>query len=93
MGERIAFELRSAPMARIRTALTDGRPVIVVSGRLTAADMGRFEHACAPALTAHPLLLEIDVRDVTYFDSTAEAVLGRMAARGAVLTRDDPGSC
>lgn len=58
----------------------------MVTGRLTAADMGRLEHACAPELTAHPLWLEIDLRRVTHTDSTAAALLQRMVARGAVLT-------
>jgi hypothetical protein len=60
--------------------------VIVITGRLTAADMGRLEHACAPALVSDRLCLEIDLRGVTHTDATALALLQRMVARGAVLT-------
>jgi hypothetical protein len=60
--------------------------VVVVTGRLAAADMGRLEQACAPALVSETLNLRIDLRAVTYTDGTALAVLQRLAARGAVLT-------
>jgi anti-anti-sigma regulatory factor len=73
-------------MARIRIAQRAARLLIVISGRLTAVDMGRLEQACAPALTSDPLRLEIDLRGVTHTDSTAAALLKRMVARGAVLT-------
>jgi anti-anti-sigma regulatory factor len=59
---------------------------VTVTGRLTATDMRRLEHACSPALTAPALLLEIDLRGVTHTDATAAAVLQRMTKRGAVVT-------
>ena len=73
-------------MARIRTVHSRDRPLIVITGRLTSADVGRLEQACAPALTVQSLCLEIDLRGVTYTDSTAAAMLRRLVARGAVLT-------
>ena len=73
-------------MARIRTARRAGCTLVVVTGRLTSADMGRLEHACSPALTSHALRLEIDLRGVTASDETATAVLQRMIDRGAVVT-------
>jgi hypothetical protein len=59
---------------------------VAISGRLTADDMGRLEHACSPALVTAALQLEIDLRSVTFTDRTATAVLQRMEARGAILT-------
>ena len=56
---------------------------VVVSGRLSAADMGRLEHACAPALLHHPSPLELDLKGVTSADDTARAMVARMRARGA----------
>jgi ABC-type transporter Mla MlaB component len=73
-------------MARIRMLSNTAPPLVVVTGRLTAADMGRLEQACSPALVSDPLWLEIDLRGVTHTDSTALAVLQRLVARGAVLT-------
>jgi anti-anti-sigma regulatory factor len=73
-------------MARIRIVQRAAGLLVVLRGRLTAADMGRLEQACAPALVSDPLQLEIDLRHVTHTDSTAAAVLERMVARGAVLT-------
>ena len=73
-------------MARIRMLRSRAPHVVVVTGRLTAADMGRLEQACAPALVTDPLWLEIDLRGVTHTDSTALAVIQRLVARGAVLT-------
>lgn len=85
-GEQFANAILNPHMARIRMLRNTAPPVVVVSGRLTAADMGRLEQACAPALISDPLSLEIDLRGVTHTDSTAVAVLHRMVARGAVLT-------
>ena len=63
---------------------------VIVSGRLTAADMGRLEHACAPGLLASPSPLHLDLRAVTSADATAAAVLRRIAGRGArVVARED----
>ena len=60
-----------------------------ISGRVSAADMGRLEHACAPALISDALLLEIDLRHATSIDRSASAVLERMAQRGARVIRGD----
>jgi len=72
-------------MARIRSGARGGLLRVNVAGRLTTADMGRFEHACSPALTRRPANLEIDLRRVTYADATAVAVIRRMTERGAQL--------
>ena len=61
---------------------------VIVAGPLAAADMGRLEHACAPALPHDPLPLEIDIRRVTRLDRTAAAVLDRLAQRGARIIRN-----
>jgi anti-anti-sigma regulatory factor len=58
---------------------------VTIIGRLTAHDMGRLEHACAPALITAAPQLEIDLRRVTSMDPTALAVLQRMQLRGAIL--------
>jgi hypothetical protein len=58
---------------------------IRIAGRLTAADMGRLERACAAALIVQPLRLDIDLGRVTEMDATASAVLARLNARGAVI--------
>jgi hypothetical protein len=73
-------------MARIRLRWHTIPPSVVVTGRLTSADMGRLEQACAPALVSDPLWLEIDLRGVTLTDPTAVALLRQMVARGAILT-------
>ena len=70
-------------MARIRRLPIGDLTRVVVIGALAAVDMGRLEHACAPALPRHPLPLEIDIRRVTGMDRTAAAVLDRLAKRGA----------
>jgi hypothetical protein len=72
-------------VARIRTTRRAECTVVIVTGRLTAADMGRLEHACSPALTSRALRLEIDLRRVTDSDDTATAVVQRMVDRGAVV--------
>lgn len=73
-------------MARIRTLVKGERTVVMVTGRLTAEDMGRLEHSCSPALTSAALRLEIDLRGATDVDATATAVLRRLVGRGAVVT-------
>jgi anti-anti-sigma regulatory factor len=78
-------------MARIRAVQNGNCRVVTVTGQLTANDMGRFEHACSPALLTSVLPLRIDLRAVTRTDATADAVLQRMAARGAVLTTSSSG--
>jgi hypothetical protein len=70
-------------VARIRTVHDGAITRVIITGRITAADMGRIEHACAPALLAHPSPLELDLRGVTSADATAVAVLRRIASRGA----------
>jgi hypothetical protein len=70
-------------VARIRTLRDGGNTRVIISGRVTAADMGRIEHACAPALLARPSPLELDLRRVTVVDATAIAVLHRIASGGA----------
>jgi len=70
-------------VARIWTSHHNDTLRVALSGRLSAADMGRLEHACAPALVIHPAALEIDVQNVTSIDRSAAAVLGRLAQRGA----------
>ena len=57
----------------------------MVTGPLTAADVGELEHACGPALTMRPLPLEIDLQAVPHTDYTAGTMLQTLAARGAVL--------
>jgi hypothetical protein len=75
-------------VARIRRLGVGEKTRVVVAGPLAAADMGRLEHACAPALPQHPLPLEIDIRRVTQVDRTAAAVLDRLAQRGAHIIRN-----
>lgn len=70
-------------MARIRGVRDVSCFRVCVTGRLTATDMGRFERACAPALTTPVPALEIDLRRITDADGIAKAVLKRMADRGA----------
>ena len=72
-------------MASIRSR-HDGRvTTVTVIGSLGAADMGRLERACAPALTARHLSLELDLRRATSIDPTAAALLAVMNERGAHL--------
>ena len=73
-------------MARIRTYNLSGGIRVKVTGRLTAADIGRLEHACAPALTTEALDLDIDLSGVTESDETANLMVNRMAKRGARIT-------
>jgi hypothetical protein len=68
---------------------------VTVSGRLTATDMGRFEHACSRGLIYHPPHLELDLTRVTHIDALATMLLERLAVRGVHLTwpktLDSPG--
>ena len=73
-------------MARIRAHHRAERTQLTITGALTAADMGRLEHACAAALTRHPMVLDIDLRRVTAIDRTADAVLRHLHERGAQIT-------
>jgi hypothetical protein len=70
-------------MARIRAIRSGGVTRVLVSGRLSSADMGRLEHACAPALTSEAIPLELDLRRMTDADRTAQALIDRMVTRGA----------
>ena len=72
-------------MARIRAYTSETVTHITVSGRLTAGDMGRFERACAPALTTRAAALVIDLSRMIDADPAAEAWLSRMQARGACI--------
>jgi hypothetical protein len=99
-GERLRLPaarglLSCADVARIRRTRRQNGTVIIVEGRLSAADMGRLEHACSRELISHTPHLEINLRRVTEIDQTALAVLGCIAARGAVLitTRAPVGLC
>jgi ABC-type transporter Mla MlaB component len=73
-------------MAQIRSARRGDMLRVTVSGRLSTRDMGRLEHACAPALTSRLARLELDLRRVTHADATATAVLERISERGARIT-------
>jgi hypothetical protein len=73
-------------MAQIRSARQGAVLRVIVSGHLRTADMGRLEHACAPALISNPVDLEIDLRRVTHADATATAILQRISRRGARIT-------
>lgn len=77
-------------MARIRARRAVGSTTVNISGRFGAADMGRLEHACAEALTRHPLQLQLDLTQVTAMDDTASAVVERLQRRGARI-RNVPG--
>lgn len=79
-------------MARIRSSGAGDVLRVSLTGRLTAADMRRLEHACAPALSDPAIELEIDLRRVTEVDPTARAVLHRMTLRGARLWPPADGS-
>ena len=83
-------------MASIRSRQAGPLTRVTVIGTLSAADTGRLEHACASALTAETLSLELDLRRVTAIDRTAEALLARMVERGAHVRYGDmlvmPGS-
>jgi hypothetical protein len=59
--------------------------MVAVSGRLQAADLRRLEQACGPALTTHPLRIELQLAKVTEMDAAAGAFLDLMTSRGAVL--------
>ena len=74
-------------MARIRTARRRALLRVIISGRLTSGDMGRFEHACAPALVSDCPRLELDLGAVTLLDQTASVVVERFAERGVRVIR------
>jgi hypothetical protein len=76
-------------VARIQRFSSRDTTRVKVTGSVSAADMGRLEHACAPALVTHDMDLEIDLRGATSIDRSAAAVLAFMASRGArILTRE-----
>ena len=81
-------------MARIRRHILPHMVRLKVTGRLTAADVGRLERACAPALLTKDVALDIDLSEVTESDDMATLMLARMAARGARIRRAQslPGS-
>lgn len=75
-------------MARIRAVQRQSTTVVTVSGRLSARDMRRLEHACSPALTTAEVQLTVDLTRVTEVDRAAEMLLRRMVARGAKIKTD-----
>ena len=75
------------PMARIRSIKRFATVTVTVAGRLRAADIGRLEHACGPALTFERAQLVVDLQGVTEIDNVAEAHLRHMAGRGAVIKK------
>jgi hypothetical protein len=77
-------------MARIRRHIFPHTVRVKVTGRLTAADVGRLEHACAPALLTRDVALEIDLGEVTESDEIADLIVDRMAARGARIKGPRP---
>ena len=70
-------------VARIYVSRHEDRIRVRLTGPLRPADMGRLEHACAPALIRHLVALEIDIRGVRDMNRSALAVLHKMAERGA----------
>jgi len=74
-------------VARIRITRDGERLHVDVSGRLTAGDLRRLEHACAPALLSDPVRIELHLNRVTDIDRAAAAFVERMSARGAIVTR------
>jgi hypothetical protein len=76
-------------VARIRITRDGERLHVDVSGRLTAGDLRRLEHACAPALLSDPVRIELHLNRVTDIDRAAAAFVERMSARGAIVRRRD----
>ena len=74
-------------VARIQRVSHSHSTRVRVTGSVSAADMGRLEHACAPALVTHEMNLEIDLRGATSIDRSAAAILASMASRGARILR------
>jgi hypothetical protein len=70
-------------MARIRAYKQSSGFRVKVTGRLTASDMRRLEHACSTALTTEPVMLDLDLSGVTDSDNVAALIVQRMAQRGA----------
>jgi len=77
-------------VARIRITRAGERLRVDVSGRLTAGDLRRLEHACAPALLTDPVRIELHLNRMTDIDRVAAAFVERMSARGAIVTRGGP---
>jgi hypothetical protein len=71
-------------MARIRRVRRHDGIRTTLTGRLAASDMGRLEHACAPALTDRAAALDIDLRAVK--EASARAVLVRIGLRERTLS-------
>ena len=74
-------------MARIRTVIQTSSVLVLVHGRLGAADMRRLEDACAPALTTAHADLIVDVQATTGIDRVAQAHLNRIETRGGIIRR------
>jgi hypothetical protein len=74
-------------MARIKVVRQHTTTRVVIAGRLSASDLRRLEHACAPALTAPRADLVLDLTSVSEVDNVALALLDRIESRGAIVRR------
>jgi hypothetical protein len=72
-------------VASIRVRVRGGKRRITISGRLSAADLRRLEHACGSALEHEEIPLEIRIRDAVAVDDVSRLFLNRLLKRGAVL--------
>jgi hypothetical protein len=73
-------------MAGLTMTISHGRYAVAIRGRLTAADLGRLERLCHPALEYRQVPLTIHLTDPVVTDGAALYFLERLAARGAVVT-------
>ena len=83
----VIFLLAKIGVARIRRIRNPRVVELHVAGRLTAADLGRLERACAAGLTDAPARVALDVQDVTSIDRAAEIFLARLRDRGAFVSK------
>ena len=72
-------------VASIRVRVRGGKRRVTISGRLSAADLRRLEHACGSALEHEEIPLEIWIRDAVAVDDVSRLFLSRLLKRGAVL--------
>lgn len=72
-------------MARMSRRSIDGRYCITVSGHVSSRDLGRLERLCGPALEYEKLPLTVRLTPASTIDPAAQAYLGRLVRRGAVL--------
>lgn len=73
-------------MAVLTLAVDGVRYAVTVRGQLTVADLRRLVGICQPAFDHRELPLTIDLVDRAVPDEAALFILGRLAARGAVIT-------